>query len=105
MSWVNTPGGVAHQDRRLQPADHLDEMVDDGGHRQILDRGRVSIQGLDVDLETWVARGEYAVTLLLVAGPSSAPSCVGSRFQPSAAVCKITRRTWRGGRPASYGRG
>jgi hypothetical protein len=38
-------GGVAHQDRRpLQPANHVGEVVDDGGHGQVLDRGRVGVQ-------------------------------------------------------------
>jgi hypothetical protein len=56
------------------PADHLGEVVDDGGHGQVLDRGRVGVEGLD--LEAWVgrARGSPAAR----SGPSSAPSCAGS---------------------------
>ena len=68
---------MAHQDGRpLQPADHVSEVVYDGGHAQVLDRGRVGVEGLDLDLEAWVGR-EHAVALLLVMSLPVLPAARG----------------------------
>ena len=34
------------------------ELLDDGGHGELLDRCRVGIEGLDLDLEARIRRGE-----------------------------------------------
>src|SRR5215207_8184600 len=70
MSWVNVPpaewpiriGG------RSSPRITSVRWSMTAGHGQVLDRGRVGVHGLDLDLETRVGRGEHAVALLLVVG-------------------------------------
>ena len=58
---------VAHEDRRgvERPDDRL-QMRDDRGDREPLDRRRVGVERLDLDLETGVCGGEDAVALRLV---------------------------------------
>src|SRR5215207_1256140 len=79
MSWVNVPpaewpiriGG------RSSPRITSVRWSMTAGHGQVLDRGRVGVQGLDLDLETRVGRGEHAVALLLVVGLPVLPTAWG----------------------------
>jgi hypothetical protein len=71
-------GGVAHQDRGRcsPPITSVRWSMTAGTVRFSIGVG-VGIQGLDLDLETWVARGEYAVALLLVVSLPLLPAARG----------------------------
>ena len=52
------------------------------GHRQLLDRRRVGVERLDLDLEAGVGGREHAVAAAPRSARSSAPSCAGVTQKP-----------------------
>jgi hypothetical protein len=60
-------GRVPDEDRRcVQAADDRLEVFDERRHRQLLDRRRVGVERLDLDLEPGIRRSEHAEAALLV---------------------------------------
>ena len=68
-------GRVAHDDRRrVERADDGLEVLDDLRHRHRLDRGRVGVERLDLDLEAGIGGGEDLEALGLVVGDPVLPA-------------------------------
>ena len=73
---------VAHQDgRSIEAPDHPFQTLHDLRDGDLLDRGRVGVQRLDLDLEAWVRRRQHGETLRLVVGDPLLPA---SRGDPEA---------------------
>ena len=52
----------------------VDEVLDDAGNRQLLDRSGILVEGLDLDLEPGIGGRDHAVALALVVGDPLLPA-------------------------------
>src|SRR6185503_914939 len=102
-------GRVTDQDRRrLELADDAFQPLDDRRHGELLDRRRVGVERLDLDVEARIGGRENAVALALVVGDPALPAAwrhpeavdqddgVGrhrARIQSPTLTHKDTRRT------------